>query len=112
MDLENNHKMNWFFNQYVYGMALPSYKLDYSFDKNAEGDVVFGLKLSQSNVTDSFRMLVPIYLELADGRTISVGRANLAGNTSVEQKVPIKGLKEKPRRALVNYYNDVLASEN
>jgi hypothetical protein len=93
-------------------MALPTYKLDYSFDKNADGDVIFGLKLSQSNVNDNFRMLVPIYLELADGRTVTLGRANLTGNTSFEQKVPIKGLKEKPRRALVNYYDDVLASEN
>ena len=112
MDLEGNHKMAWFFNEYVYGMALPTYRLDYSFDKNAEGDVVFGLKLSQSNVNENFRMLVPIYLELADGRTISLGRANITGNTSVEQKVHIKGLKDKPRRALVNYYNDVLASSN
>ncbi len=46
------------------------------------------------------------------GRTINLGRANITGNTSVEQKVPIKGLKDKPRRALVNYYNDVLASAN
>ena len=112
MDLERNHKMDWFFNEYVYGMALPTYKLDYSFDKNQDGDVVFGLKLSQSNVNENFRMLVPIYLELADGRTINLGRANITGNTSVEQKVPIKGLKDKPRRALVNYYNDVLASAN
>jgi hypothetical protein len=112
MDLERNHKMDWFFNEYVYGMALPTYKLDYSFDKNQDGDVVFGLKLSQSNVNENFRMLVPIYLELADGRTINLGRAKITGNTSVEQKVPIKGLKDKPRRALVNYYNDVLASAN
>ena len=55
---------------------------------------------------------MPIYLELADGRTVTQGRANLTGNTSFEQKVPIKGLKEKPRRALVNYYDDVLASDN
>jgi hypothetical protein len=112
MDLENNHTMNWFFNEYVYGMALPTYRLDYSFDKNADGDVIFDVKLSQSNVNENFRMLVPIYLELADGRMVSLGRANLTGNTSFEQKVPIKGLKEKPRRALVNYYDDVLASEN
>jgi len=26
------------------------------------------------------------------------------------QKVPLKGLKAKPRRAMINYYDDVLAS--
>jgi hypothetical protein len=34
------------------------------------------------------------------------------GHTSVERKVPLKGVKEKPRRALMNYYDDVLASVN
>ncbi len=110
MDLEGNHRMDWFFNEYVYGTALPSYKIDYTFDKDTSGDVVFGFKVTQSGVDDSFRMLVPIYLELADGRTVNLGRARLSGNTSVEQKVPLKGLKDKPRRALVNYNDDVLAS--
>jgi len=104
--------MNWFFNQYVYGTALPTYKLDYSFESGADGDMVFGFKITQSNVEDNFRMLVPIYLELADGRTVNLGRARLAGNTSVEQKVPIRGLRERPKRALLNYYDGVLASPN
>lgn len=34
----------------------------------------------------------------------------MIGNTSIEQKIPIKGLKEKPRRAMLNYMDDVLAS--
>jgi hypothetical protein len=112
MDLEGNHQMNWFFNEYVYGTALPSYKFDYSFAPGPDGDMVFGFKITQSGVDDNFRMLVPIYVELADGRTLNLGRARLAGNSSVEQKVPLKGLKDKPHRALVNYYDDVLASPN
>jgi hypothetical protein len=57
-------------------------------------------------------MLVPIYLELADGRTVSLGRARMVGNTTVNEKVPIKGLKDKPHRAMLNYLDDVLASNN
>jgi len=91
---------------------LPAYKLESSFDTGADGDVVFSFKVTQSNVHDDFRMLVPIYLELADGGMLSLGRARLTGNTSVEQKVPLKGLKTKPRRAVLNYYDDVLASPN
>jgi hypothetical protein len=74
--------------------------------------VIFSLKVTQSNVDGHFRVLVPIYLELADGRMVNLGRARLAGNTSVEQKVPLNGLKEKPRRAVLNYNDDVLASPN
>ncbi|HKS72232.1 MAG TPA: M1 family aminopeptidase, partial [Terriglobales bacterium] len=112
MDLEGNHRMDWFFREYVYGTALPSYKFDYNFEKNADGDVVLGFKATQSNVDENFRMLVPIYLEMADGRVINLGRASLKGNSSLDQKVSLKGLKDTPRRAMLNYNYDVLSSAN
>ena len=108
MDLDGNHRMDWFFNEYVYGTALPSYQFQSSFDKDGNGDVVLVFKLTQSGVDDKFRMSVPIYLELADGRTVRLGRARVMGNTSVEQKVPLPGLKDTPRRAALNYNYDVL----
>jgi hypothetical protein len=55
---------------------------------------------------------VPIYLEFADGKIAHLGSARPVGNMTVEQKVPLKGVKEKPRRAMINYYNDVLATAN
>lgn len=112
MDLEGDHKMDWFFNEYVYGTELPSYKMDSSFDVGPDGDVILNFKITQSNVDDKFRMLVPVYLEMDDGSMFPLGRAHLAGNTTIDQKVPLKGLKTKPRRALINYYDDVLASPN
>ena len=57
-----------------------------------------------------FRMLVPIYFELAGRHIAAFGRVTIAVNTSQEGKVAIKGLKDIPRRALLNYYDDVLAS--
>ncbi|MGA9039818.1 MAG: M1 family aminopeptidase [Terriglobales bacterium] len=105
--------MDWFFNEYVYGTALPSYRFETaSFDTDANGDVVFNVKLTQSGVDNNFRMLVPIYIELASGNIYFLGRARLVGNSSFEQKIPLKGLKDKPHRAIVNYYDDVLASSN
>jgi hypothetical protein len=38
-----------------------------------------------------------------------LGRARISGNSSIEQKVPLRGLKDTPRRALLNYNYDVLA---
>jgi hypothetical protein len=112
MDLEGNHRMDWFFNEYVYGTQLPSYGVSSAFDVGADGDVVMSLKVTQSGVDDHFRMLVPVYVELADGNIVFLGRARIAGNTSIDQKVPLRGLKTKPRRAVLNYYDDVLASPN
>ena len=91
---------------------LPTYKLDSSFDIGPDRDVVFNMKLTQSGVDAHFRMPVPIYLELADGNIFFLGRARLVGNTSVEKKIPLKGLETKPRRAIANYYDDVLATPN
>ena len=116
MDLEGNHKLDWFFNEYVYGTQLPSYKLDSSFDTGADGTITMSVSVTQSGVNDKFRMLVPVYLELdeggKEGKVVFLGRARLTGNTTVSQKVPLRGLKTKPRRVLINYYDDVLASPN
>jgi hypothetical protein len=99
--------MDWFFNEYVYGTQLPSYKLDYSFEPGVDGDLVLNMKLAQSGVSPDFRMAVPIYLELASGKIARLGFARAVGNTTVEQKVAPKGVKEKPRRAMINRYHDV-----
>jgi aminopeptidase N len=112
MDAEGNQKMDWFFNEYVYGTQLPSYKIDSSFGTDANGDVVLSVKVMQSNVDDHFRMVVPVYLELADGNILMLGRLKLVGNASIEPKIPLQGLKTRPRRAMLNYYDDVLASPN
>ena len=112
MDAEGNHKMDWFFNEYAYGTQLPSYKTDYSFDAAPDGTITMNLNVAQSGVDDKFRMVVPVYLELADARIAFLGRLRIAGNNSGTAKVPLKGLKDKPRRAMVNYYDDVLASPN
>jgi aminopeptidase N len=109
-DLEGNHKMDWFFNEYVYGTALPAYAFDYSFKPDSNGEQVLTLKLTQSGVSNSFRMLVPVYLELADGNVVLLGSLKPAGNTTVEQSVPLKGVKAVPRRAMINYFNDVLGT--
>ena len=104
------NSMDWFFDEYVYGTSLPAYKLNYTFDSAADGKTVFNFKLTQSGVDDSFRMPVPIYFELEDGRTIMLGRVRLTGNNTVSQQVPLGAVR--PKRALVNYFNDVLASPN
>jgi hypothetical protein len=111
MNLMGDGKMDWFFNEYVYGTALPAYALASSITNQPDGTPVLNLKITQSNVDPNFRMLVPVYLEFADGRIGMLGRATLVGNTDVEQQVPLRGLKSPPKRALLNYYNDVLCSK-
>ncbi|MGC2321123.1 MAG: hypothetical protein WA463_00700, partial [Terriglobales bacterium] len=93
----------------VYGTALPTYKLDYSFDQAADG-YALNVKITQSGVDDKFSMPVPLYLELGKDHIVRLGAATLTGNRTLEQKIPLAGVKEKPRRAMLNYFNDVLCT--
>jgi len=110
MDLDKNHKMDWFFDSYVYGTAFPSYRLDYNFNPGNDGKPAMNIKITQSNVSDDFKMLVPIYVELGSGKVIRLGEARMVGNNSVEQILPLEGVKDLPKRALLNYMNDVLCA--
>jgi aminopeptidase N len=112
MNLQGNGKMDWYFDDYVYGTQVPSYRSDSTFDIGSDGDVVLNLKVTQSNVDDRFRMLIPLYVETAEGNIGFLGRVRITGSKTLEQKIPLRGLKVKPKRLVLNYYDDVLASPN
>ena len=108
MNLDGDRTMNWFFRQYVYGTELPTYRLDQSVATSG-GQTSASLKLTQSGVSDGFKMLVPLYAELADGRVVRLGSATLIGNATVAQQVPLGQIPVK--RVLLNHNYDVLALE-
>ena len=110
MDIDGNHTMNWFFDEYVYGTDYPSYKFEHSFSTDDKGDQVLNFKLTQADVNKDFVMLVPIYIEMPNGGVARLGSARMSGNTTIDQHVPLKGLKEKPKRAVIAYYDDVLGN--
>jgi aminopeptidase N len=101
MDVGRNGKMDWFFNEYVYGTEMPSYRFDYQLN----GDVLSG-KITQSGVSDNFAMLIPLYADFGKGWT-KLGSATLIGNTSLD----VKDLKlpAKPKKVAICAMNDVLA---
>lgn len=111
MDLDRNHRLDWFFNEYVYGTALPNYHFDSSITHEGDKDVVH-IKLAQSNVTPEFKMAVPIYIELSDDRIIRLGSANVAGNNTVETQATLPKLPSPPKRLMINYFYDVLCTEH
>jgi len=53
---------------------------------------------------------VPLYLELGKDHIVRLGAAFITGNRTIEQKIPLNGVKEKPKRAMLNYFNDVLCT--
>jgi hypothetical protein len=108
MDLERNGRMDWFFTQWVYGTDLPHYKAEYSFGTGEGGQTLLKLKITQSNVSDNFRMLIPIYLDYGKDQIARLGTATLIGNSSASHDIP---LQKKPRRVMLCANEDVLCTK-
>jgi hypothetical protein len=102
MNLGGNNRMDWFFDQWVYGTEVPAYRFEYQIN----GDTLTG-RVTQSGVSDNFRMLVPIYLDFGKGWT-RLGSAVITGNSTIELG-NIK-LPQAPKRAAVAALRDVLAT--
>ena len=103
MDFDGNQRMDWFFNEWVYGTEMPSYRFEYQL--GADGATVSG-RVTQSGVSDTFKMLVPVYLDYGKG-WVKIGAARLTGNSTVE----LKNVKIPPgaKRAAICSMDDVLA---
>jgi hypothetical protein len=103
MNVDNSGKMDWFFNEWVYGTQVPAYKFQY----NVTSDGMLSGKLTQSGVSDDFIMIVPIYIDMGKGWA-KLGSARLVGNSSIDLG-NIK-LPAAPKRVAVCAMNDVLAT--
>jgi len=55
MDMDGNGKMNWFFNEWVYGTQIPNYKLDYRFEPADGGKVKLVAKSPRATLTTRSR---------------------------------------------------------
>ena len=103
MNVDNNGKMDWFFNEWVYGTQVPAYKFQYK----VTSDGVLSGKLTQSGVSDDFIMIVPIYIDMGKGWA-KLGSARIVGNSSIDLG-NIK-LPAAPKRVAACAMNDVLAT--
>jgi len=108
MDIDKNHKLDWFFNAYVYGTEVPKYTMTSTFEKKGE-ETTAHFKLTQSGVSSDFKMMVPVYIEFADKHAVLLGNATLKGSNSIEQTVNLGKLPGEPKRMVANYNFDLLS---
>lgn len=109
LDLEGNGKLDWFFNEYVYGTAVPHYDVTSDFTANPDGTTTAHFKVTQSGVTNDFLMLVPLYMQLDNGATFRLGNLQMRGDVSLEHTVKLNKMPSAPKKLLVNYNADVLS---
>jgi hypothetical protein len=111
VDVMGNKKLDWFFDEYVYGTQIPRYSIKSDFTQ-AAGKWSVHVVLTQSGVDNSFVMLVPIYLELQDKRVVRLLTAGMQGTHTLDQTLNLGELPGTPKRLLLNYNYDVLSMEN
>ena len=98
--------MDWFFDQWVYGVDVPTYRpdLDVSPLRDAREPFVLHGRVRQEDVPPGFRMAVPIRLEFRDREPII--RRIWIDRPEVEVEIPIPA---EPTRIEFNHLHGVLA---
>ena len=99
--------MGWFFDEWVYGTAVPHYELKYNV-RDAGGKTDLHVDLSQSEVPDNFFMEVPLYANV-DGETRRLGFIGLKGVTTFTHDVTLQGRVDK---VWLDEYHSILSSRD
>jgi hypothetical protein len=103
MDADGNHKMDWFFNEYVYGMGEPQYSFHAALDYTADGKTHFKVELTRAGVPDAWKDVIPLYAHVGD-KTIKIGNI-LATHATETVDSAIQG---KIDRISINDYEEIL----
>jgi len=61
--------MDWFFNEWVYGTAVPTYTFSWNAEPDSAGFRAH-LRVRQSDVPDDFGMYVPVLIKFAEGEAM------------------------------------------
>jgi hypothetical protein len=104
MDLAGDGKLDWFFNEWVYGTQVPKYHFEYQLTPAEEGKVKLHMTLTQSEVDERFGMLVPVFADFGKGM-VRIGQMGIAGNSTKSSDVL---LPAKPKSVALNAYKDIL----
>jgi len=104
MDLDGNHKMDWFFNQYVYGTGIPHYTFRASLEATADGKTHVKGELTRTGVPDNWKDAIPLYAHMAD-KTMRLGTLAI---THPSEPIDVT-LPARIDRLSINDHEDLLA---
>jgi aminopeptidase N len=97
--------MGWFFDEWIYGTALPTYKVAYRVEPTQGGQFRVRLQVQQEGVPDGFVNYVPVTLDLGKDRVARV-RVKVTG-ARAELELPL--MPAEPKAVKFNDLEGVLA---
>lgn len=104
MDVAKNGRLDWFFDEWVYGTQVPKYHFDYQLAPAEGGKAKLHMTVTQSEVDDQFVMLVPVFADFGKG-WVRFGQVGVLGNTTRSFDVE---LPSQPKKVGLNVYKDIL----
>ena len=94
VELGFGEPVDWFFTQWVYGTETPHYQFRYQLKDGGAGKTILQVSLTQSAVSDSFFMRVPLYVHI-QGQPRLLGYISVRGTTPVNAEMPLPFRPEK-----------------
>lgn len=100
----SGRRLDWFFNEWVYGMQVPRYHFEYQTSPAEGGKVKLHMTVTQSEVNASFGMLVPVFANFGNGMG-RIGQIGIVGNSARSVDVI---LPSEPKKVALNAFNEIL----
>ena len=100
-DLERNHKLDWFFNEWVYGTGIPEYTVKMQVRTLSAGRYVVRGTITQSHVPDNFEMPIAVVAVLARDKRVVLGKV-VVGSSGASYKFIVP---QKPQRVMIDEEN-------
>ena len=104
MDLGKNGRLDWFFDEWVYGTQVPRYHFEYHVTPADGGKAKLHMTIRQSDVDEHFAMLVPVYADFGKGM-IRLGQVGITGNATDNVDLI---LPSQPKKVALNAYKEIL----
>jgi len=104
MDLDGNHKMDWFFNQYVYGTGIPQYSFYATTESTADGKTHIKAQVQRTGVPADWKDAIALYAHVGD-KTLRMG---VLGATHPNEPIDVI-VAGKIDRVTINDHEDLLA---
>jgi len=104
MDLQGNGKLDWFFQEWVYGTQVPRYQFKYEVQPGDGKGVKVHVEITQSDVDQTFAMLVPVYGDFGQGM-MRLGQVPVIGNSTTPATFY---MDRAPKKVVINAYKNIL----
>ncbi|MGK2856643.1 MAG: M1 family metallopeptidase [Thermoanaerobaculia bacterium] len=108
LKLTKDGKLDWFFNQWVHGTAIPKYESKFDVQSLGGGKYKVTGSITQSEVPGDFGVVMPIYVHFDKKSLSRMATTLIVGNTTKPIEFEI-ALPKKPQKITINAMHDVLA---